>query len=452
MTMSQVHHILKNDGFDISPAVLRSKITEWKLDKKFKSKEMRTALHLILSSGQQWLHGEPTFLINGYKVAFGRILRYYRRRHIYDPFEWFRNQPSDGFQPSADVALLAIMGTVSNDEEDIPRSTVVSPISKHPTAASLPPNNGSSETTVSSRPLLMASDRLYTPLRSPLRFGITEQLVNAAASCCYVYLDSGWATVHSEPEVHQYTIHGRFGLKMQDGISAILHDGNAIASFTHFQSAFDKLGSLIQDIHPMSLAQVYVIICELAGRANTNDASIPGDKKRALQGVLMSLIRHMVNLLTLRTEKEPTSACSPIRDMFVILTKADNVLEQSLKIMQRMVDTVLFAGVPSSNSSYWKILYLQERYCDCLYHAGVQGTRQSLRAQLLKDQEKFYGRMARNVLWTLTNVADDHLHSFRPGEVQDCTRKYSLELRHMTAMAEPKPDLLPWRVLQGPRN
>ncbi len=73
--------------------------------------------------------------------------------------------------------------------------------------------------------------------------------------------------------------------------------------------------------------------------------------------------------------------------------------------------------------TYWKTLYVKERHCDALYHAGRYGEAAIRRAQLLRLQESRYGPFARNVLWTSLNVADDHLIH---GQLLEAEKRFSL--------------------------
>lgn len=88
--------------------------------------------------------------------------------------------------------------------------------------------------------------------------------------------------------------------------------------------------------------------------------------------------------------------------------------ELVLKAMERMVGCCSEPGAEAGGNHTWKRLYLTERYADCLYHAKYVGTRHALREKLLEEQAEFYGSARRNVLWTLTNVADDHLEKNQP--------------------------------------
>ena len=101
------------------------------------------------------------------------------------------------------------------------------------------------------------------------------------------------------------------------------------------------------------------------------------------------------------------------------MTETDQILEQSLRIMQNMVDIFEQAQLQRPDLPRWMLLYIKERYCDCLYHAGADGTRQILRAQLLEEQGRYYGKTKSNVLWTQTNVADDYLLNYRPSEAEE---------------------------------
>ncbi|RBQ77569.1 hypothetical protein FVER14953_07542 [Fusarium verticillioides] len=91
-----------------------------------------------------------------------------------------------------------------------------------------------------------------SPVNIPTPIFTLEQ--KAAASLidyCGVYLSQD---IHPEPEVHQFTIHGRFGNRMQEGLAQMMRGGPG--AFPHFHQAFDLVQPLLSDCHPMSLAQL----------------------------------------------------------------------------------------------------------------------------------------------------------------------------------------------------
>ena len=69
---------------------------------------------------------------------------------------------------------------------------------------------------------------------------------------------------HLEPVIHQDTVHDYFEHKIQNGIWVILHQNHPPRAFAHFDSAFDMIWALLKNKHPMSLAQLFAVICELA--------------------------------------------------------------------------------------------------------------------------------------------------------------------------------------------
>ncbi|KAK6078904.1 hypothetical protein SCUP515_04343 [Seiridium cupressi] len=113
----------------------------------------------------------------------------------------------------------------------------------------------------------------------------------------------------------------------------------------------------------------------------------------------------------------------PISGMFSRLysllrhSHAENVLAYSLRATEVLLNIFNNHHIKTlDTTSYWKLLYLKERYCDSLYHA--QGSPDALRRQLLEEQERFYSPTSSNVLWTLTNVADDSLRGDRLSEAE----------------------------------
>jgi hypothetical protein len=79
----------------------------------------------------------------------------------------------------------------------------------------------------------------------------------------------------------------------------------------------------------------------------------------------------------------------------------------------------------------WQKLYLQERLCDCLYYGKSYAEGSMYRARLFQEQERVYGNGARNVLFTLTNVASDYLLM---GDIDNAQAQYTLVLRRSKAL------------------
>ena len=393
---------------------MKDKIHEWKLDKKHKLCEIQTALHILAERGYDEDTPAPDelcFSIREKLVSVKDIRRYCSRKGN----ESVARLP-EGFQQCSDVVLLPYSDTGARLVQEGSSNSSESNLSFMSHAA-LPSQRTPTDlvkehsqwTCVVEHPFNMSLGSLSSVPKSPPPFNDTEILVRYARSYCYSYLDSQEAKMHVEPTIHHFTEHGQFGHKFQDGISAILHQDNKVLAFTHFDSAFGRLGALLKDNHPMSLAQLHAVICELAVRAAPSSGSgVERTKQYALQEVLKALIKHIAALA------EYLPRFHPIKAMFDILMDNEQILEHSLRIMQGMVDFFAQNELQSPDSPRWKLLYIKERYCDCLYHAGYDGSRQVLRAQLLDEQRRFYGENKSNVLWTQTNVADDFLFQYRP--------------------------------------
>ena len=72
---------------------MKDKIRDWKLKKKHKSREMLTALYMLMNEGydgQNRPSGEMNFSIRGRLVPFDEVIRYWRRRNIDNPVRHFR--------------------------------------------------------------------------------------------------------------------------------------------------------------------------------------------------------------------------------------------------------------------------------------------------------------------------------------------------------------------------
>jgi hypothetical protein len=71
---------------------------------------MRTAIQLAIHYRQQdpdnWDEDETSFRIRYRTVPFNDVRRYFTRKSIHDPFEWFRSLPPEDYQPSEHVHLI----------------------------------------------------------------------------------------------------------------------------------------------------------------------------------------------------------------------------------------------------------------------------------------------------------------------------------------------------------
>jgi hypothetical protein len=128
-----------------------------------------------------------------------------------------------------------------------------------------------------------------------------------------------------------------------------------------------------------------------------------------LKGVNILTLNHLLNLAWKYLQD-----ADPSRQYLEILQESEDIQRSLVESMHKMVDISL------QGPNAWIGLYLLERYCDCLYHAGISRERQTQRARLLQLQESKYGKTRGNVLWTLTNVADDHLEKFKFKRAKGC--------------------------------
>ena len=252
------------------------------------------------------------------------------------------------------------------------------------------------------------------------------------------YISSQRSHIHTEPEVHAYTVHAQFAAKMQDGIFLLVKppknnvdkdqsiDTIASGPFKSFKMGFELVRDILADDHPMSLALVLSVLCELASHADRTDLGLA-----TILDMLITLFGREAKLLL--------GEGHPLSTIFSLLaenrfsppstksaaTSANTLHNFILAALRLAVDQL---AMPNPSGPHdWKTLYLRERLCDSLYHSGpaFNHERSALRAKLLVDQEAVYGPCRRNVLWTLTNVADDCLSQ---GEVEAATGYFSQAL------------------------
>jgi tetratricopeptide (TPR) repeat protein len=384
--------------------MLKTRIRNWKLDKKLKFTDMRTAIQLVAAGGFEGPGTEPRFLIRGRMVPYSEVLRYFHRKGIPDPLNWLRNLPDDNFIPSSDVELHTPHSTDctpdSTDEEG-------SSVTRSPAEALQPLDVETSqelqrppmEHTAQPTPEPNEAEGLDTmhisyPLQPYLPIG-AEKVVHVANNYCAMYLNSGRSLGHTEPSVHHLTTHAIFAQRMQDGISLLLRNDTASA-FYDFQRAFALVKDLLRDNHPMSIGLLLSIVCDL--------------DSRNLGALIFHLFRHIEEMASVEL-----GTFDPLTTLFRTFTHVEgDATNLALLVIRRAADHLTeFDGHIG-----WKSLYLRERLCDCLYYARYDYERASRRRALLRDQEEVYGLDARNVLWTLTNVADDCLQLGRCEEAK----------------------------------
>jgi hypothetical protein len=378
---------------------LTRRIKQWGYGKNISACEALSAVQKLVAEGYNNENPPPRnlmFSIRGRPFPLSKIQTYYTRKSIKDIFAFAARDRSIGAAP-LDVQIIQQHETLTPD-------TIIYSDDPHS-------YDGSMSTACSSAPLTTYM------LQPPSVFHSAERLIDLSISYCNSFVWSPTHIFHLEPEVHHLTAHGEFGNKMQDGIAAVLRISPAELATPYFADAFQLLDTLVREHHPMGLAQMYAVLCELAAAVASTAA--PGlDMAFTLYRVLTMVIEHAAQTVTLA---EPTHMTKMLAEILGILQRTTEVkvLQHAcLMIMQSMIDALATAGLAESETSRWQLLYLKERKCDCLYHAGVAGERRNARESLLIEQENFYGPISRNVLWTLINVAEDNLLSDRPVEAE----------------------------------
>jgi hypothetical protein len=275
------------------------------------------------------------------------------------------------------------------------------------------------------------------------------------------YLTTSSLESQPEPLIHAHTTHAIFASKMQDGISALANlsltetsrkaesrnkkgDPAATRAFTSFRNGFYLLEEILLSHNPMSLALVLGVICELA--SHTANPTLRAMGVPVLLSQLLSYIHDMSGTLhgpeyplttffglLLQEYQRPTASTTPGSPPL-----ADSILKSlDMAITQLQLSSSHLNGAAGENAapSDWRALYLRERLCDALYHSGssFQLPRASMRKLLLRDQEAKSGPNARNVLWTLTNVADDCLAS---GDIDAAIEHFDETLRRAKTLED----------------
>ncbi|KAF2099560.1 hypothetical protein NA57DRAFT_75061 [Rhizodiscina lignyota] len=412
--IKEVCSALHTEGFEVSERMLRHRIKQWKLDRKNKESEMRTAIQLLIDSGiTDWSEKEPKFRIRHCIVPLHEVLHYFYRRGISDPFGWLKGLPEERCQPSPDVELMieeSPVSPVASDSGDSIESSLS-------TTEDVEHRDGEIQSIL--RPEKCSLQQWHKRSRIPfqlgaeaalpLEFRLNEELIWHAASYCSRYLQSPQAMSDSEWAVHMLTTHGTFGAQMQDGIF-FAPQHNPHRAFAHFNNAFEMAHLLLSEESPFAFAQVFTVMCELATHSEESSRSQRTFQERAvLQEVNQSLIKYLSDLAAIRL-----SASHPLVAFLSALRKAEHISDSIVRLMRKMIDIF----TEENSEMGWKKMYLKERYCDCLYYTGISGERQALRLQLLEEQEAFYGKVRGNVLYTLTNVAEDCLENFQTAKAE----------------------------------
>ncbi|KIW22467.1 uncharacterized protein PV07_12351 [Cladophialophora immunda] len=480
VTVAELIRRLHGMGFEVNERMLHTRIRKWKIGRNHKFSEMRMAAHLLAEyidrqqqqsnasgSGHSITTGNrtsmPNFHIRGERVDHTELMRYFRRKKISDPVSWIKEQ-KDRFDLSEDVVIVVNadavpVGEARSSEEDedtsehdqeyprlaieqveqtalgnVPRildATGHTPSARYLDDESLPPTN-----------VNRSSFSVPTLLR-PQAYYASEQLNQSMMMYMMSYLSSPTSKADLEPAVHAHTVHAIFASKMQDGISLLANispqdakrslrkpEPNAAKAFASFENGFGLIHRILKNHSPMSLALMLSVVCELA------DRTVKTGMKNSAIGVLLTKFltyTHDMAAAVWGTEHPLTiffdilareyfcptvlSSSGSVPLMELILTSLNLSLAQF-----RLASTATHTTALGSAQD-WKQLYVRERLCDALYYCGptYQATRSSMRRQLFYDQESRYGPTARNVLWTLTNVADDSLSD---GDVDQAIRYF----------------------------
>ncbi|KAL8857710.1 MAG: hypothetical protein Q9178_005745 [Gyalolechia marmorata] len=223
---------------------------------------------------------------------------------------------------------------------------------------------------------------------------LLDQATTSMKNYCNVYAVSAESLKHLEPAVHRETKHAIFAQEIQDSLA--LSKVNAGQASTKLLSAFVTLEHSICNPCPMNLALIMSVICNLG--------------RQSAWHIQSSLLEHLKKMAETMQQSHPWIL------LFDALVRSPNLVTDMILCCLRVAGDVLSSQLGRFT---WKTLYVQERLCDCLYYMGVDGERIEARRALLEAQTKFYGPCARNVLWTLTNVADDFLQQARTLESEE---------------------------------
>lgn len=353
---------------------------------------MRTAVALatraVLSGKCDWEDNPPRFRIRTREFDFGEVRRYYNRKSIDDPIQHFRNNLQDESQLSKHIVLLA--GRTPNAHS--------------PTGLRLQDSSSTMNSPIADpqmSQIALQENAVPSLLPSPSHLTVVEKLVWCAGAYCANFVESVHAgTRPREPPVHMHTLQGKLANQVQDGL---FHASQMQLSLSQesFGQACDMMPSVFQEITPMALAQILTVMCELL-KASHHLSTTHAQPNRGpfLAGISRLLLKHLEECARIGL-----SASHPLVTFFDILQSTADPVGALVQSVHRMTDQMIV------EKHYWTHLYLLERYSDCLYHADISGERHARRGELLALQEQAYGKIRSNVLWTLTNVADDYLEN-----------------------------------------
>ena len=391
--------------------MIKTRVRKWGLDKKHKQSDMRTAVALIAHDRARWAVHHPRFRIRGQEVTYTDILNYFKRKQISDPIAWVIAAAGDGFVASPDVELLdtASSGSVENSESADTAETrdgtasITRPAQQEATPKLAEFSNWQPEPSKSAeialrRPILGSSIiHPHTHLAGDRVTWVMRDYITS-------YLESPRARTHKEPTLHRFTLHANFAQRMQSGIF-LSKKNEMVKAFGSFKGGFDMIQEMLKNDHPMAISMLMSVICEL--------------NKNGLEDVVLQLTSLAKQMADIQNKES-----YQLRSMFEVLDRAGkDAANLAICSMRVAID---YLSEKKNGPHDWKVLYLKERLCDCLYYLGMSGEGAALRSRLLKEQEQKYGTHARNVLWTLTNVADDDLQR---GDFVNAERRFNDALR-----------------------
>lgn len=353
-TMDQLRLHLVEMGYRVNKRMVRGRITQWNLHRNHQLKDMVAALQLLSPDIGQWPSPTPSFLIRGRVITMEEVKLYFRRKKIQNPFELAHSMdPTDN---GSHVQLLnGEMGLKGKPEVCVGTSSFVS-------------YNSSPKVGPKSLPQCLR--------------GTDENAVSSLQLYCLAYLAQE-SDHHKEPQVHQFTIQGRFGELMRDGLAHMMR--HTPEAFLYFRRGFKLVESLLCNCHPMAIAQYLAVVCIFA----VNGA----------QSVLQALRRHVASMAS--TLNLPP----PAREVLAAISSSRDVLCTAIVCLRAAV-----GKFTEEKPTSWQNFYLKEMLCDCLYYAGSHDEGGAQRALLLQQQEDFYGPNARNVICTLMRVASNDLN------------------------------------------
>lgn len=493
-SMCYVPSFSLSDFHHYSERQLHTRIKKWKIGRNHKADEMETAAGLLARYQDQQQHirqsmhppaniasthvEKPSFLIRGEKVSHEEFKRYFRRKKISDPVSWFKKAKDDTFVLSQDVQIITEADIVSgdsssSDENEQKAKNKNVPLPDLDDLSHVQGNYSDEYELVTDdyidaargqeAPSTLALQHTNNYLSQfsvpefirPQSFSALERLADSMSKYMASYLSPENTKTDHEPTLHAHTLHAIFASKMQDGVSILsrvpLPDTaersvsrrkrphpTAEEALVSFNNGFDKIQRILANHSPMSLALMLSVVCELASHATTAKMNALG-----VNALLLQLLQYTHKMATtvLKQGHPLTELFHILGQEFMFPTTPTSTDSPPLVDLIFTAFRVAIERLQSLDHQYalqtrdWRQLYLRERFCDALYYSGLpfQPTRADMRKQLLFDQELKYGQTARNVMWTLTNVADDCL---AVGDVDAAIGWFTEALRRADTLTE----------------